>query len=144
MMNENCEFCNLLYGRDQRRDDITTGFNDEWIAVRDNFPVTEGHTLLIPLRHIETPFELYGDESLAFVRILNQQKRHLISNDESIEGFNIGFNSGVAAGQTIPHCHAHMIPRRYGDVEDPVGGVRNVIPGKGNYKLFPDRKGNKL
>ena len=83
MKNENCEFCQLLYGRDQRRDDITTGFNDEWIAVRDNFPVTEGHTLLIPLRHIETPFELWGDEMLAFVRILKQQRRHLINNDES-------------------------------------------------------------
>jgi|TARA_B100000953_G_C17662395_1_gene305763 diadenosine tetraphosphate (Ap4A) HIT family hydrolase len=133
-----------MYGPDQRRDDITTGFNDEWIAVRDNYPVTAGHTLLIPLRHIETPFELWGDEMLAFVRILKQQKRHLISNDETIEGFNIGFNSGVAAGQTIPHAHCHMIPRRFGDVDDPVGGVRNVIPGKGNYKLFPDRKGTKL
>ena len=144
MMNKNCEFCTLMYGPDQRRDDITTGFNDEWIAVRDNYPVTAGHTLLIPLRHIETPFELWGDEMLAFIRILKQQKRHLISNDETIEGFNIGFNSGVAAGQTIPHAHCHMIPRRFGDVDDPVGGVRNVIPGKGNYKLFPDRKGTKL
>ena len=72
---------------------------------------------------------------LALIRILNKLKRHLLSNDESIEGFNIGFNSGAAAGQTVPHAHCHMIPRRWKDVEDPVGGIRNVIPGKGNYKL---------
>jgi diadenosine tetraphosphate (Ap4A) HIT family hydrolase len=129
-----------MYGPDQRRDDITTGFNDEWIAVKDNYPVTEGHTLLIPLRHIESPFELWGDEMLAFIRLLKAQKRQLISNDESIEGFNIGFNAGTAAGQTIPHVHCHMIPRRFGDVDDPIGGVRNVIPGKGNYHKFPDPK----
>ena len=143
MMNERrkqCPFCTLMYGPDQRRDDITTGFNDEWIAVKDNYPVTEGHTLLIPLRHIESPFELWGDEMLAFIRLLKAQKRQLISNDESIEGFNIGFNAGTAAGQTIPHVHCHMIPRRFGDVDDPIGGVRNVIPGKGNYHKFPDPK----
>lgn len=148
MMNENdfpdrlllpdkppCPFCDLMYGPNQRRDDITIGFNDEWIAVYDQYPVTESHILVIPLRHINTPFELYGDEMLALIRILNKLKRHLLSNDESIEGFNIGFNSGAAAGQTVPHAHCHMIPRRWKDVEDPVGGIRNVIPGKGNYKL---------
>ena len=124
-----------MYGTNQRRDDIMTGFNDEFLAVRDQFPVTEGHTLIIPLRHINTPFDFYGDEMLALVRILKHQKRLLVSNDESIEGFNVGFNVGFAGGQTVPHAHCHLIPRRYGDVEDPVGGIRNVIPGKGNYRL---------
>ena len=124
-----------MYGPNQRRDDIQTGFNDEFLAVRDQFPVTEGHTLIIPLRHIDTPFDFYGDEMLALIRILKQQKRLLMTNDESIEGFNVGFNVGFAGGQTVPHAHCHLIPRRYGDVEDPVGGIRNVIPGKGNYKL---------
>ena len=135
MMNENCPFCTLMYGPNQRRDDIMTGFNDEFLAGRDQFPVTEGHTLIIPLRHINTPFDFYGDEMLALVRILKHQKRLLVSNDESIEGFNVGFNVGFAGGQTVPHAHCHLIPRRYGDVEDPVGGIRNVIPGKGNYRL---------
>tara|TARA_B100000470_G_C19640278_1_gene323945 strand:- start:283 stop:657 length:375 start_codon:yes stop_codon:yes gene_type:complete len=124
-----------MYGPNQRRDDIQTGFNDEFLAVRDQFPVTEGHTLIIPLRHIDTPFDFYGDEMLALIRILKQQKRLLMTNDESIEGFNVGFNVGFAGGQTVPHAHCHLIPRRYGDVEDPVGGIRNVIPGKGNYRL---------
>ena len=140
MKNENCPFCTLMYGPNQQRDDIQTGFNDEFLAVRDQYPVTEGHTLIIPLRHIDSPFDLYGDEMLALIRILKQQKRLLVSNDESIEGFNVGFNVGFVGGQTVPHAHCHLIPRRYGDVEDPVGGIRNVIPGKGNYQKFPDPK----
>jgi len=135
MMNENCPFCSLMYGSDQQMDDRMIGYNDEFIAIRDGYPVTPGHTLLIPRRHIETPFEFFGDEMLALSRIMRQQKRIIQAEDSSVEGFNIGFNAGTAAGQTVPHAHCHLIPRRKGDVEDPIGGIRNVIPGKGNYIL---------
>ena len=133
MMNENCPFCSLMYGSDQREFTRIIGYNDEFIAIRDRYPVTPGHTLLIPRRHIETPFELWGDEMLALNRIMRRQKQIIQAEDSSVEGFNIGFNVGTPAGQTVPHAHCHLIPRREGDVEDPIGGIRNVIPGKGNY-----------
>jgi len=79
-------------------------------------------------------FELGQSEINACTSLLNQQKNICISNDESIDGFNVGVNVGETAGQTIMHCHIHLIPRRRGDVADPIGGVRNTIPGKGNYR----------
>lgn len=104
-------------------------------AIRDAFPVSEGHTLIIPHRHVETFFELSDEEVLACKDLLHQERQNIIQNDKRVTGFNIGINSGASAGQTIFHCHIHLIPRRIGDVEDPRGGIRHIIPNKGYYKV---------
>ena len=109
--------------------------NDSIFAIRDNYPVSKYHTLLIPNRHVTDIFNLYGDETLSLFRLLQRQKLFLMDVDNTITGFNVGFNSGCDAGQTIDHAHVHLIPRRKDDVDDPIGGIRNVFPGKGNYKL---------
>jgi len=97
----------------------------------DKFPVTEGHTLITPKRHVAKYFELYQPELNATQFLLSQMK--ISKADGKVSGFNMGVNDGVAAGQTIFHCHVHLIPRRDGDVENPEGGVRGVIPAKQNY-----------
>jgi diadenosine tetraphosphate (Ap4A) HIT family hydrolase len=107
--------------------------NEHAYAIRDGFPVTEGHSLIIPKRHVEDYFGLTEDELLACDSLLRIIRKEALETDVSIEGFNIGMNSGLVAGQTIFHCHIHLIPRREGDVEKPRGGVRHVIPGKGSY-----------
>lgn len=103
-------------------------------AIKDGFPVTEGHTLIIPRRHAETFFDLSDEEVLACNELLHEQRQSILSDDKTVTAFNIGMNAGAAAGQTVFHCHIHLIPRRAGDVEDPRGGVRHVIPSKGYYK----------
>ncbi len=115
---ESCLFCHIENER-------VVAENDLAYAIRDGFPVTELHTLIIPKRHVEDYFGLTQEELLACDEIMN--------SDSSVDGFNIGMNSGESAGQTIFHCHIHLIPRRSGDVENPRGGVRHLIPGKGNY-----------
>lgn len=107
--------------------------NGHAYAIRDGFPVTEGHSLISPKRHVEDYFGLTEVELLACDSLLKIIKEETLESDSSIEGFNIGMNSGLVAGQTIFHCHIHLIPRRAGDVENPRGGVRHVIPGKGSY-----------
>jgi len=102
-------------------------------AILDSFPVTQGHTLIIPKRHVSDYFGLSQAEVNATNQIIKDQKPKLLADDISIDGFNIGMNCGEAAGQSVFHCHIHLIPRRRGDVEMPRGGIRNVIPGKGNY-----------
>lgn len=102
-------------------------------AYRDKFPVTEGHALVIPKRHVASAFELSGAELNACFELLKKQQALLMGSDKTIQGFNIGVNISETAGQTIPHCHWHLIPRRKGDVPNPRGGVRNIIPGKGDY-----------
>jgi diadenosine tetraphosphate (Ap4A) HIT family hydrolase len=103
------------------------------MVLRDGFPVTVGHSLVIPKRHVATYFDLSRDELLAIDELLKLTKAELENDDPTIDGFNIGMNCGSTAGQTIFHCHVHLIPRRKGDVENPRGGVRHLIPGKGNY-----------
>jgi len=103
------------------------------LAILDSFPVTTGHTLVIPKRHATDYFDLTVEEVQSCHELLCVTKQQIISNDRSVEGFNIGLNAGEVAGQTIFHCHFHLIPRRRGDVPDPRGGVRHVIPGKGTY-----------
>ena len=107
--------------------------NDLAYAIRDGFPVTEGHTLVIPKRHVEDYFGLSQAELLACDELLRTLKEQVQHEDSSVVGFNIGMNAGEAAGQTIFHCHMHLIPRRVGDVTEPRGGVRHLIPGKGLY-----------
>ncbi len=107
--------------------------NDYLYAIRDKFPVTELHTLLIPFRHVESYFDLDNTEIDAFNELLLSQKKTLLEQDKNISGFNVGFNSGEDAGQTVMHCHIHLIPRRHGDMENPRGGVRGVIPERRDY-----------
>jgi ATP adenylyltransferase len=108
--------------------------NELAYVFQDGFPVTAGHLLIVPKRHVSNYFDLGQAEVNACSRLLKQQQEKSKEEDSTIDGFNVGVNVGEAAGQTIMHCHIHLIPRRDGDVPDPVGGVRNTIPGKGNYK----------
>lgn len=107
--------------------------NDLAYVLWDGFPVTDFHSLIIPRRHAKDYFSLTRDEVIACDDLLRKVSDDLISRDPSITGFNIGANVGSAAGQTIFHCHIHLIPRRTGDVVNPRGGVRQIIPGKGDY-----------
>jgi ATP adenylyltransferase len=102
-------------------------------AIRDRYPVTALHTLIIPKRHVTDYFGLYQPELNAVNQLLAQIKDEVVEADPTVSGFNIGANSGAAAGQTVFHCHLHLIPRRQGDTEDPRGGVRGVIPAKQGY-----------
>jgi diadenosine tetraphosphate (Ap4A) HIT family hydrolase len=110
----------------------------EWplvVAIRDRFPVSPGHSLLITRRHVGTWFDASRDEHVAIVDAI-QPVRSLITNEygRTPDGWNVGFNAGVAAGQTVHHLHVHLIPRWRGDVSDPRGGVRGVIPSKQSYR----------
>jgi len=107
--------------------------NDVAFAILDGYPVTEMHTLIIPKRHVEEYFGLIQDELLGCDALLRAVREDILKQDSSVKGFNIGMNSGAVAGQTVFHCHIHLIPRREGDVNDPRGGVRHTIPGKGFY-----------
>ena len=102
-------------------------------AIRDKFHVTDGHLLVIPKRHAENYLSLTQDELLACDGLLRKLRDDFRDKDSSVDGFNIGMNAGEVAGQTVSHCHIHLIPRREGDVDDPRGGIRNVIPGKRKY-----------
>ena len=121
-----CLFCEISNER-------IVAENDLAYAVHDGFPVTELHTLIIPKRHVEDYFSLTQEELLACDELMRLLKDEIMNSDSSVDGFNIGMNAGESAGQTIFHCHIHLIPRRTGDVENPRGGVRHLIPGKGNY-----------
>ncbi|MDP9475370.1 MAG: HIT domain-containing protein [Actinomycetota bacterium] len=124
---EGCPFCEVPKGKVVAEAELA-------YAIRDSYPVAPLHTLVIPKRHVRGYFELGQAEINACHRLLGHQREAIARQDESIEGFNVGVNDGEAAGQTVFHCHIHLIPRRPGDIENPVGGVRNMIPGKGNYR----------
>jgi len=102
-------------------------------ALRDTSPVTPLHTLILPRRHVGNYFELTAAEHGAIRQLLKQVRNDILNADLSVEGFNLGVNVGATAGQTIFHCHIHLIPRRHGDVDNPRGGVRAIIPGKQLY-----------
>ena len=125
-MTEQCQFCNktkqkIIYS------------SDLFFVVRDSYPVTKHHTLFIPHRHVSSFFDLNNNEFSNLNKILKQQRQSLLDLDKEITGFNIGVNAGADAGQTIMHVHIHLIPRRKGDIENPRGGVRGVIPSKQKY-----------
>jgi diadenosine tetraphosphate (Ap4A) HIT family hydrolase len=129
MATKNCLFC-----------DVQTIDKDRIIAenalayvIRDGFPVTQFHSLIIPKRHTKDYFGLTQAEINAINSLMHEQKALLDKQDKTIEGYNIGINCGEIAGQSVWHCHVHLIPRRKGDVENPKGGVRHVIPNKGHY-----------
>jgi len=107
--------------------------NAHMVAIRDGFPVTPLHTLVIPKRHVPDYFGLTPQEVLAANELIHDLRQAVLEEDSAVQGFNIGMNAGPVAGQTIFHCHIHLIPRRPGDVENPRGGVRHLMPGKGFY-----------
>ena len=101
-------------------------------AIRDGFPISAGHTLIIPRRHIASFFDATSAERTALLSLLDAA-RDVLMNELAPAGFNIGINDGPAAGQTVPHLHIHLIPRFVGDMADPRGGVRWVIPALADY-----------
>jgi diadenosine tetraphosphate (Ap4A) HIT family hydrolase len=121
-----CLFCEIPQDR-------IIASNELAYAIRDGFPVTHLHTLIIPKRHAVDYFELTKEELLGCNELIHQLKKSIIKEDPAVIAFNIGMNAGEAAGQTVFHCHIHLIPRRKGDVENPRGGVRHLIPNKGFY-----------
>ena len=123
---ESCPFCELPAER-------VVAENALAVAIRDGFPVTAGHSLVIPRRHVADWFGMTAEEVLACNELMLQLREEIRVADPSVTGFNVGMNAGPDAGQTIFHCHVHLIPRRKGDVEHPRGGVRHVIPGRGSY-----------
>jgi ATP adenylyltransferase len=123
---DGCIFCEIPSNRIVLQNELA-------FVIRDGFPVTEGHSLIIPKRHVDDYFGLFRPELNAVQSLLQQARSALLAEDPSIEGFNMGVNSGEVAGQTVLHCHVHLIPRRKGDVGDPRGGVRGVIFSKQKY-----------
>jgi ATP adenylyltransferase len=121
-----CPFCSIRTG------DVLIE-NRLSVAVRDKYPVTDWHMLVIPKRHTADYFELGIAESRACHRLITEARSLVCKADHSVAGFNVGINSGQVAGQTVMHCHIHLIPRRVNDHPNPRGGVRAVIPSKGDY-----------
>tara|TARA_S200000501_G_C20559011_1_gene627920 strand:+ start:354 stop:755 length:402 start_codon:yes stop_codon:yes gene_type:complete len=107
--------------------------NDYAYVSYDSYPVSKFHSLIIPKRHISDFFDLNKDELFACNDVIHKIKKEIERKDKLVKGFNIGTNAGLISGQTIMHCHIHLIPRRKGDVDNPQGGVRAVIPLKQHY-----------
>jgi len=126
-LNNPCLFCNI-------KESGLTDENSLAYASYDTYPVSELHCLIIPKRHVKDYFELTNSEVIACNDLINKIKHEIINKDSSVKGFNIGTNVGLTAGQSVMHCHIHLIPRRVGDVENPQGGIRSVIPLKQHYK----------
>lgn len=125
-MTNQCIFCN------KTKQKIISS-NESFFVVRDSYPVTKFHSLVIPHRHITSFFDLSDYEFSNLNKILKKERYSLLDLDKNITAFNVGVNSGVDAGQSIMHCHIHLIPRRKGDIDNPKGGVRGVIPSKQKY-----------
>ena len=125
--NNPCIFCKI------RKEELQLE-NELAFSSIDSYPVSEFHSLIVPKRHVETYFELTTEEIQACNDLILKTKEKILKQDSSVKGFNIGTNAGKVAGQSIMHCHIHIIPRRDGDVENPQGGVRSVIPSKQYYK----------
>jgi ATP adenylyltransferase len=125
-----CKFCDI---QDGYPEDRLIGKNKLAYAIIDRFPATKLHSLVIPKRHVADVFDLIKPELAAMTTLLADIREFILNEDPSVEGFNVGVNNGVVAGQSIFHVHVHLIPRRQGDVEDPRGGVRSVIPKKYLY-----------
>ena len=128
--NNPCLFC------DSKKSGIAHE-NDLAYASYDSYPVSDHHCLIIPKRHIKNYFDMTNDELIACNDLIQIVKNEILSKDTNVKGFNIGTNAGKIAGQSIMHCHIHLIPRREGDVDNPQGGVRSVIPNKQHYKRKP-------
>ena len=125
--NDPCLFCNI-------KESGLTDENTLAYVSYDTYPVSDLHCLIIPKRHVKDYFELSIDEVIACNELIKKIKDKILLRDPLVKGFNIGTNVGKFAGQSVLHCHIHLIPRREGDVENPQGGVRSVIPLKQHYK----------
>jgi diadenosine tetraphosphate (Ap4A) HIT family hydrolase len=123
-----CPFCNLASNIELISETAMA------VAFLDTFPVNQGHTLIIPKRHIESYFDLTIHEQRALWLLVNRCKS-IIEKQHNPDGFNVGINISETAGQSVFHAHIHLIPRYKGDVENPRGGVRSVIPSRQNYKI---------
>jgi len=121
----NCPFCGFDVSR------ITLA-NPHALAIYDGFPVSPGHSLIIPKRHVASFFELSREEQESMLDLLAEMREKLLF-ERNPDGFNIGINDGAAAGQTVMHLHIHLIPRYAGDQPDPRGGVRWIFPDKADY-----------
>lgn len=122
---DNCPFCTLPQERIVLQNDLA-------IVIRDGFPISPGHTLIIPRRHVGSFFEVTSPERDCLLRLLDEAKMAL-DTEFHPAGYNIGINDGATAGQTVPHLHIHLIPRYLGDTPDPRGGVRWIFPDKAKY-----------
>ena len=120
-----CPFCSLDSSR-------VIAANDHALAIHDGFPVSPGHCLIIPKRHIASFFDATKEEQTALLDLL-EQTRMIIIDEHSPDDFNVGINDGTTAGQTVMHLHIHLIPRYIGDMPDPRGGVRWIFPEKSVY-----------
>ena len=125
--NNPCLFCNVSESSCAHENDLA-------YASYDSYPVSDHHCLIIPKRHIKDYFDLSKDELMACDKLIKTVKDEILAKDQSVKGFNLGTNIGKVSGQSILHCHFHLIPRREGDVENPQGGVRSVILNKQHYK----------
>ncbi len=125
--NNPCLFCNIEKSGCVYENELA-------YASYDSYPVTLHHCLIIPKRHIKDYFDLSNEELVACNDLVQILKKEIIKKDPSVKGFNLGTNIGKVSGQSILHCHLHLIPRRDGDVHNPQGGVRSVIPNKQHYK----------
>ena len=125
--NNPCLFCNIS-------ESVYVHENELAFVSYDSYPVSEHHCLIIPKRHIKDYFELSKNELTACDKLIKIVKDEILIKDQSVKGFNLGTNIGKVSGQSILHCHFHLIPRRKGDVENPQGGVRSVIPNKQHYE----------
>ena len=126
MIMNSCPFCNIPTDRVIAEDEACC-------AVPDRYPVSPGHTLILPRRHVASFLDMTSDEWNSVHRLAADLAKKMRADDPSIQAFNLGINDGRAAGQTIMHAHIHLIPRRAGDVRRPAGGIRGVIPGKAVY-----------
>ena len=125
--NNPCLFCNSEISGIAHENELA-------YASYDTYPVSNLHCLIIPKRHFSDYFDLTNDELIACNDLIKKINNEIIAKDKTVKAFNIGTNAGKISGQTIMHCHIHVIPRRDGDVENPQGGVRSVIPKKQHYK----------
>ena len=128
-MGDSCPFCEIISTDTTNR---IVERNDLAIVIRDGYPITEGHTLIIPKRHIVSFFDTSDSERQALFALIDEAKAYLDKKYKP-DAYNIGINDGASAGQTVPHLHIHLIPRYEGDVEDPRGGIRWIMLDKAKY-----------
>jgi diadenosine tetraphosphate (Ap4A) HIT family hydrolase len=121
-----CPFCELTRERIVDEDSLS-------LTIRDGYPVSPGHTLVLPRRHVASLLEASAAERQALWKALHRA-RAVLEREFHPDGYNLGVNEGTAAGQTVMHLHVHLIPRYQGDSDDPRGGVRHCIPGRGYYQ----------
>ena len=125
--NNPCLFCNIKKSGLAHENNLA-------YASYDTYPVSKHHCLIIPKRHIKDYFDLNNEELIACNDLIKIIKKEILEKDKTVNGFNLGTNIGRSSGQSIFHCHLHLIPRRENDVDNPQGGVRSVIPDKQHYK----------